>query len=158
MKKLSRIGLDKTLSEKLAIELNHLLANYQIYYQSLRGLHWNIKGQNFFELHVKFEELYNDAQLKIDDIAERILTLGFTPLHTFEDYLKTAEVKVGKDISDAESAVTLVLESLKTLVLLEREILEIADKLNDEGTLTLLTDFITQQEKTIWMYSSWLNK
>lgn len=158
MKKLSRIGLDKTLSEKLAIELNHLLANYQIYYQSLRGLHWNIKGQNFFELHVKFEELYNDAQLKIDDIAERILTLGFTPLHTFEDYLKTAEVKVGKDISDAESAVTLVLESLKTLVLLEREILEIADELNDEGTLTLLTDFITQQEKTIWMYSSWLNK
>lgn len=158
MKKLSRIGLDNTLSEKLAIELNRLLANYQIYYQSLRGLHWNIKGQNFFELHVKFEELYNDAQLKIDDIAERILTLGFTPLHTFEDYQKNAEVQVGKDISDAEIAVSLVLDSLKTLVLLERDILEIAEELNDEGTLTLLTDFITQQEKTIWMYSSWLNK
>lgn len=158
MSKLSRIGLDKTLSEKLAIELNQLLANYQIFYQNLRGLHWNIKGPQFFELHVKFEELYNDAQLKIDEIAERILTLGFTPLHTFEDYLQNAEVKVGKNISQAEESVTLVLESLKTLVILEREILSTADELNDEGTLTLLTDFITQQEKTIWMYSSWLNK
>lgn len=158
MTKLSKIGLDKTISEKLATELNDLLANYQIYYQSLRGLHWNIKGQNFFELHLKFEELYNDAQLKIDEIAERVLTLGFTPLHTFEDYLSKAQVKVGKNISEAEDAVTLVLESLKTLVILEREILPTAEELNDEGTLTLLTDFITQQEKTIWMYSSWLNK
>lgn len=158
MTKLSRIGLDKALSEKLASELNELLANYQIFYQNLRGLHWNIKGQNFFELHVKFEELYNDAQLKIDEIAERILTLGFTPYHTFEDYLSHSKIQVGKNISDAESSVSLVLESLKTLVVLEREILDTADELNDEGTLTLLTDFITQQEKTIWMYSSWLNK
>lgn len=158
MTKLSKIGLDKTLSEKLAIELNQLLANYQIFYQSLRGLHWNIKGPHFFELHVKFEELYNDAQLKIDEIAERILTLGFTPLHTFEDYLQNAEVRVGKNVSKAEESVTLVLESLKTLVILEREILATAEELNDEGTLTLLTDFITEQEKTIWMYSSWLNK
>lgn len=158
MSKLSRIGLDKTLSEKLAIELNQLLANYQIFYQNLRGLHWNIKGPQFFELHVKFEELYNDAQLKIDEIAERILTLGFTPLHTFEDYLQNSEIKVGKNISQADESVTLVLESFKTLVILEREILATAEELNDEGTLTLLTDFITQQEKTIWMYSSWLSK
>lgn len=158
MTSLNRIGLDKTLSEKLAIELNQLLSNYQIYYQSLRGLHWNIKGNNFFELHIKFEELYNDAQLKIDEIAERILTLGSTPLHTFEDYISHVEVQVGKDISNAESAVTLVLNSLKTLVLLERDILSTAGELNDEGTITLLTDFITEQEKTIWMYASWLNK
>lgn len=158
MSKLSRIGLDKTISEKLVIELNQLLSNYQIFYQSLRGLHWNIKGPQFFELHVKFEELYTDAQIKIDEIAERILTLGFTPLHTFEDYQKHAEVQIGKNISDAETSVTLVVESLKTLVILERDILSTANELGDEGTLTLLTDFITEQEKTIWMYSSWLNK
>ena len=149
MSKLSRIGLDKTISEKLVIEL---------FYQSLRGLHWNIKGPQFFELHVKFEELYTDAQIKIDEIAERILTLGFTPLHTFEDYQKHAEVQIGKNISDAETSVTLVVESQKTLVILERDILSTANELGDEGTLTLLTDFITEQEKTIWMYSSWLNK
>ncbi len=155
---LTKIGLDKTQSEKLAAELNQLLSNYEIFYQSLRGLHWNIKGQSFFELHAKFEELYTDAQVKIDEIAERILTLGFTPLHTFEDYIRHAEVEVGKNISEPVPAVTLVVESLKTLVIIERQMLETAEQLGDEGTLTLLTDFITEQEKTIWMYNAWLSK
>lgn len=158
MSNLTKIGLDKTLSAKLAAKLNRLLANYQVYYQSLRGLHWNIKGPHFFELHVKFEELYNDAQLKIDEIAERILTLGFTPLHSFSDYLAEAEVPVARNISDAHEAVSVVVSSLQTIVIIEREILGIAEQLGDEGTLTLLTDFITQQEKMIWMYSSWLHQ
>jgi starvation-inducible DNA-binding protein len=158
MTNLSQIGLDKEQSALLAEHLNQLLANYQVFYQSLRGLHWNIKGPQFFELHVKFEELYNDAQLKIDEIAERILTLGFTPLHTFADYLAHAKVPIGQQISDANDSVSLVVESLRTIVLLERSILGEAEALGDEGTLTLLTDFITQQEKMIWMYSSWLNK
>lgn len=158
MTNLSNIGLDKALSAELAEKLNHLLANYQVYYQSLRGLHWNIKGQHFFELHVKFEELYNDAQLKIDEIAERILTLGSTPLHTFSDYLAHAEVSVAKNVAQAHEAVTVVVSSLQTIVTIERGILGLADDLGDEGTLTLLTDFITQQEKTIWMYNAWLNK
>ena len=68
--KTTQIGLDSKQSEVLAAELNVLLANYQLYYQNTRGLHWNIKGKHFFELHVKFEEIYTDAQLKIDLIAE----------------------------------------------------------------------------------------
>ena len=158
MKNLTSIGLDKVKSEALAIQLNDLLSNYQVFYQSLRGLHWNIKGKHFFELHVKFEELYTDAQLKIDEIAERILTLGFTPLHTFEDYLAKATVTVGKNIDEGKEGVALVVDSLQKIVILERSILSAANELGDEGTLTLLTDFITQQEKMIWMYASWLNK
>ena len=77
------LGLDKKKTADLVIELNGLLANFQVYYQSLRGLHWNIKGKNFFELHVKFEEFYTDAQEKVDLVAERILTLEGIPLHTF---------------------------------------------------------------------------
>ena len=80
------IGLDKEMTKNLTSGLNRLLANFQLYYQNLRGLHWNIKGKSFFELHVKFEEFYTDSQEKIDFIAERILTLGGTPLHTFTDY------------------------------------------------------------------------
>lgn len=158
MKNLTSIGLDKVKSEALANQLNDLLSNYQVFYQSLRGLHWNIKGKHFFELHVKFEELYTDAQLKIDEIAERILTLGFTPLHTFEDYLAKATVTVGKNIDEGKEGVALVVDSLQKIVILERSILSAANELGDEGTLTLLTDFITQQEKMIWMYASWLNK
>jgi starvation-inducible DNA-binding protein len=85
--KTNSLGLEFKKAEVLAAELNILLANFQVYYQNLRGLHWNIRGKRFFDLHVKFEELYNDSQLKIDLIAERVLTLGSTPLHTFEDYM-----------------------------------------------------------------------
>lgn len=155
-KHITQIGLDSKQSEALASELNTLLANYQLYYQNTRGLHWNIKGKHFFELHVKFEEIYTDAQMKIDLIAERVLTLGFTPLHTFSDYLKNSKIKEGKNITDAKTAVELIVNSLQTIIILERDILKTAEKLGDEGTLTLLTDFITQQEKEIWMYSSWL--
>lgn len=150
------LGLDKEESEKLVNQLNGLLANFQIYYQNLRGLHWNIKGKNFFELHVKFEEFYTDSQVKIDDIAERILTLQGTPLHTFTDYIKRATVPVGKDISNDVKAVELVVNSLSELLKIERIILEISDEADDEGTNSIMSDFIAEQEKTIWMLNSWL--
>ena len=89
---LNSIGLDTKKATKLASSLNDLLANFQVYYQNLRGIHWNIKGKDFFNLHAKFEELYDDANMKVDEIAERILTLGETPLHTFEDYATRAVV------------------------------------------------------------------
>ena len=88
MKELNTIGLDQEKAENLAKKLNTLLSNYSIFYQNTRGFHWNIQGDKFFELHLKFEELYNDSQLKIDLIAERVLTLGGTPLHTFADYIE----------------------------------------------------------------------
>ena len=150
------LGLDEKKSEKLVEELNVLLANFQVYYQNLRGLHWNIKGKSFFELHVKFEELYTDSQEKIDMIAERVLTLQGTPLHTFEDYIKESKVPVGKEVSKDEKAVKLVVSSLKELLKIEREILELSDDADDEGTNSMMSDFIAEQEKTIWMLNAWL--
>ena len=150
------LGVDKKETENLAEKLNGLLANFQIYYQNLRGLHWNIKGKNFFELHVKFEEFYTDSQVKIDEIAERVLTLQGKPLHTFEDYIRLASVPVGKNISNDVESVKLVVSSLSELLKIERVILEISDETNDEGTNAMMSNFIAEQEKTIWMLSSWL--
>ncbi|OAD42550.1 Dps family protein [Polaribacter atrinae] len=152
------LGLDKKESANLVDELNGLLANFQIYYQNLRGLHWNIKGKNFFELHVKFEEFYTDSQVKIDEIAERILTLQGKPLHTFTDYINLATVPVGKNISNDVEGVELVVNSLSELLKNERAILESSDEANDEGTNSMMSDFIAEQEKTIWMLNSWLGK
>ena len=150
------LGLDTVKSQELVKELNVLLANFQVYYQNVRGLHWNIKGKNFFELHVKFEEFYTDAQEKVDMIAERILTLQGTPLHTFSDYEKLAKVPVGKDISNDEAAVKLVVTSLSELLKIERTILDLSDEANDEGTNSMMSDFISEQEKTLWMMNAWL--
>ena len=152
------LGLDQQETLILVDKLNGLLANFQIYYQNLRGLHWNIKGKNFFELHVKFEEFYTDSQIKIDEIAERILTLQGKPLHTFTDYIEKASVPVGKNISNDIKGVELVVSSLSELLKIEREILNISDDANDEGTNAMMSDFIAEQEKTIWMLNSWLGK
>ncbi|MEP3837122.1 MAG: Dps family protein [Algibacter sp.] len=158
MTTLNSIGLDTNKTKGLAEDLNSLLANFQIYYQNLRGIHWNIKGKRFFDLHVKFEELYTDANVKVDEIAERILTLGETPLHTFEDYSAKARVPVGKNISEDEKAVRLIVESLTELLSIERALLEKAGDANDEGTNSMMSDFITEQEKTVWMMKAWLNE
>lgn len=152
------LGLPVKETEVLIAELNILLANFQVYYQNLRGIHWNIRGKNFFNLHVKFEELYNDSQLKIDLIAERVLTLGGTPLHTFEDYIRNSKLEVGKDIHTDVVAIQLIVNSLSGLLKIERAILEQAGEINDEGTNSMMSDFIAEQEKTLWMMQAWLQE
>jgi starvation-inducible DNA-binding protein len=153
--KLNSIGLPSEQVEILATELNVLLANFQIYYQTLRGLHWNIRGKRFFDLHLKFEELYNDSQLKIDLIAERVLTLDGVPLHTFEDYIKNSQLEIGKNIHKDEKAIELIVSSLAKLLTIERVILKKSGEIEDEGTNSMMSDFIAEQEKTIWMLKAW---
>lgn len=155
---LNRIGLETKDSEKLANGLNDLLANYQIFYMNARGFHWNIKGDKFFELHLKFEELYNDALIKIDEIAERVLTLGFTPMHSYSDYIKKSEIRQQTNITDGFKAVEQVLSAFKTLIVKERVLLNVAAEANDEGTNALMSDYIRAQEKLVWMYSSFLDR
>jgi len=155
---LNSIGLDSNKAKVIAKELNELLANFQLYYQNLRGIHWNIKGRAFFDLHVKFEELYNDANIKVDEIAERILTLGETPLHTFDDYTNHGKVPIGKNVSEDDKAVQLIVDSLTELLKIERNILNKSNEADDEGTNAMMSDFISQQEKTVWMMKAWLNE
>lgn len=157
MAKHTRIGLDSNQSKQLAEQLNTLLANYQVFYINARGFHWNITGEKFFELHAKFEELYNDLLVKIDEIAERILTLGHTPLHTFSDYISTSTIREAKHIADGKKAMQNVLDSFTNLISLQREVLELAGGAGDEGTNALMSDYIREQEKLVWMYSAYLN-
>jgi len=152
------LGLPIKETEQIANDLNMLLSSFQVYYQNLRGIHWNIRGKRFFDLHVKFEELYNDAQLKIDLIAERVLTIGGKPLHTFQDYIDNNKIKVGKNISVDEEAVHLIVTSLSDLLKIERELLTKSAEANDEGTNSMMSDFIKEQEKTIWMMQAWLEE
>jgi starvation-inducible DNA-binding protein len=152
------IGLNQQGADQLSSKLNQLLATYQVHYQNLRGLHWNIQGKEFFELHVKYEELYTRTQLVIDELAERILTLGGQPLHTFSAYLNHATIQELTTTKDGNSGVEYLLESQKSLLVLEREILEIAGEVGDEGTNSLISDLIREKEKNSWMFKAWLNK
>ena len=151
------IGIDLEKATKLSRKLNGLLANYQLFYQNLRGLHWNIKGKEFFELHLKFEELYEDAVIKVDEIAERILTLEGEPLHTFSDYLQSAEIKEEKSIVNGNQGIQIIINNYKVLIAKERAILSLASTADDEGTVSLMSDYISQTEKTLWMLNSYLS-
>ncbi|HNU56234.1 MAG TPA: Dps family protein [Flavobacteriales bacterium] len=156
--KTNAIGLDGRKAAKLANKLNALLANYSIFYQNTRGYHWNIKGEKFFELHLKFEELYNDLLLKIDEVAERILTLGGSPAHNYSDYRKVAAIKESKQVSDGVTAVKEILAAFSAVIAMQRELLELSADANDEGTNALMSDYIRAQEKLVWMYGAFLGK
>lgn len=149
------IGIDSGKAKELAGKLNELLANYSLFYQNTRGYHWNIKGEKFFELHVKFEELYNNLLLKIDEIAERILTLGHSPEHKYSEYIKTSGIKESSQTSNGSNAVEDILNSFSKLIVLQREILKLSEDANDEGTNALMSDYIMEQEKLVWMYSAY---
>ncbi len=158
MENLNHIGLDKEKAKELAARLNALLAAYSVFYQNTRGYHWNIKGDKFFELHQKFQDLYNDLLLKIDEVAERILTLGYNPDHRYSTYIKDSGIKESNPVTDGDTAVQQVLEAHKHLITMQRDILALASEIDDEGTSALMSDYIRQQEKSVWMYSAFLNR
>jgi len=150
------IGLNPAAANQLSTGLNQLLADLHIFYQNARGFHWNIRGREFFELHVKFEELYNDLLLKIDEVAERVLTLDAQPLHAFEDFVKHSDVPVVRDVKDGVEAMKHCVAGFSVLLLRERALLALANEAQDEGTAALMSDYIREQEKLVWMYRAYL--
>lgn len=154
--KANHIGIDKKESEQVVEKLNRLLATYSVFYMNVRGYHWNVKGALFFALHAKFEEMYDDLATKIDEIAERVLTLGCRPDHAYSVYLKNSSIKEDVNADDGKTCAKAVLDGLKTLVKEEKELLAQAEKDGDEGTAAMMSDYIASQEKTIWMYSAFL--
>ena len=146
------IGLKKSDLNKVIESLQELLADYQVYYANVRGLHWNVKGPNFFVLHLQFEKLYLDAAKKVDQLAERILALGGTPESRFSKYLSQAHLKETGEISDAKKAIQTILESLNHFIEMERNAIDVAERAEDEGTADLLTAFLQDQEQLVWMF------
>ncbi len=139
----------------VVMELNILLADYHVYYQKLRSNHWNVTGKNFFDLHEKFETLYNDAKVKIDEIAERILTLRFHPMSKMEDYLKTATISENQPIKSDEDMVNDTLNDHKLLIKQMAKVIEKATEISDEGTIDLIGAYIRELEKSSWMLNAW---
>ncbi len=153
---MNTIGLKVDYSEEVTGKLNAYLSSLQISYMNVRGYHWNVKGKQFFVLHEKFEEVYNTLNEMADEVAERILILGGKPLHSFSEYLKISEIDEKTNVSSAEDTVKNLLEDTEKLLAIEREILSFASDNGDEGTVAMLSDYIGEQEKLIWMLNAML--
>jgi starvation-inducible DNA-binding protein len=135
--------------------LNLLLADFQLYYQNLRYAHWNVKGPQFLTLHTKFEQLYTDAALTIDSLAERILALGSKPLSFFTDYLGEGSIKEAKGAVTAQEMVKTVVENLRVLAGRLRDLMSHPI---DPATDSLISDLLVQLEKETWMLTAYLGE
>jgi len=154
-----KISLKEKEVKPVVDHLNDLLANYHIHYQKLRGCHWNVKGKSFFTLHIKFEELYTAALVTIDELAERILTLGKSPCSTFNDYIKTSTLKEIDTIGLKETAmVKALIDDMAVLIAMERELLDITAEAGDDGTNDMVNRFMQFKEKNTWMLRSFAGK
>ncbi|QGY47631.1 DNA starvation/stationary phase protection protein [Maribellus comscasis] len=153
---MNNIGLKEDYTKVMEERLNAYLSSVQISYMNVRGYHWNIIGKQFFALHEKFEEIYNSLNEMADEIAERILMLEGKPLHSFSEYIKVSVIKERQNVNSAEDTVNALLEDTAKLLETEREILSLASDNDDEGTASLMSGFIGEQEKMIWMFNALL--
>ena len=158
MKTLDYIHLNESGVNNVVASLQQLLADFQVYYTNLRGFHWNIKGHGFFVLHSKFEEMYDDAAEKVDELAERILMLGGTPANKFSDYLKMSNINEVDKVSNPDEALKNILDTYSHLIGEERKLLSVASQAGDEVTVALMSDYLKEQEKMVWMLTAYSSK
>ena len=158
MKTLDYLNLNEVKVANVVASLQNLLADFQVYYTNLRGFHWEIKGRGFFVLHEKFESMYDDAAAKIDEIAERILMLGGTPENRFSNYLKVARIPEVSGVSTSRDSVDNILSTYKHFMAEERKLIDFANEANDVVTADLLTGYLKEQEKMVWMLIAFSTK
>ncbi len=149
----NHLGLDNASMENLSGSLNKLLSDYQVFYQNVRGFHWNVTGSDFFDLHIKFEELYNELNENIDELAERIVTIGYRPLHAYSDFLENASHKEIKNVKEGKQCVSHVITGLGMLIASQRKVAKESEEAEDIATTDMLTKFAGDLEKRLWMFT-----
>lgn len=141
--------------EKVVEGLNGLLADASVFYQKLRHYHWNVEGRHFFELHVKFEELYTRWAVSIDEIAERILTVGGTPLHTMRALVDASSLQEDESIPTGVEMVERAAGDLAAILERSGSVIDSAENADDRGTVNLLDGLRDAIEKDLWMLHAW---
>jgi len=144
-------------NQALEKQMNLLIANWTTMYTKLHNFHWYVKGHNFFTLHVKFEELYDEAAGYIDDIAERLISIGGKPVATLRESLELATIKEAAGNETPDQMVAAIVADFEVLDKELREGMSIAEEAGDEATSDLLLGVVSTLEKHRWMLNAFLN-
>lgn len=144
------------MSVNLSDVLNKQIANWSVLFVKLHNFHWYVKGSQFFTLHLKFEELYTEAALHIDNLAERVLAIKGKPLATMKDYLATSSVKEASGSENANEMVAATIADFETVIAELKDGMKAAEEADDETTGDMLLAIHTSLEKHVWMLSSFL--
>ncbi|MGA8942376.1 MAG: DNA starvation/stationary phase protection protein [Thermoactinomyces sp.] len=146
------------MPQDLQTILNRQLANWSVLYFKLHHYHWFVKGDQFFELHQKFEEYYNEAASALDQIAERLLTIGGIPSSTMREYLNQATIQEAVGNETAEQMVQQVIEDFRTIAQESKEAIKAAESVGDDATADLFIGLGAKLEKHLWMLAAYAAK
>lgn len=146
------------MSKQLTDIVNKQIANWSVLYIKLHNYHWYVKGPQFFTLHEKFEQLYNEAALHIDELAERLLALGGAPVATMKECLEQSSVKEANGQETAEQMVATIVSDFETMIEELKEGMQVADEVGDEITGDMLLGIHQSLEKHVWMLKSFLDR
>lgn len=144
------------MSDKLIQAVNKQVANWTVMYVKLHNYHWYIKGRHFFTLHEKFEELYNEANQHIDELAERILSLEGNPVATMKECLETATIQEATGSEQEEEMVKTLCGDFEKMSDELQEAIALAEEANDDGTGDMLIAVKQSLRKHIWMLKAYL--
>jgi starvation-inducible DNA-binding protein len=135
---------------------NLQIANWNVLYTKLHRFHWYVKGPHFFTLHAKFEELYDEAAATIDELAERLLSIGGSPISTLKEYLQLATIEETNKVLTAEEMVQTIINDFSLIIAELKMAMVAADQNEDEITSGMFEDLSEKLEKHNWMLNSFL--
>lgn len=146
------------MSNPLNEFLNRQIANWGVLYVKLHNYHWYVKGDQFFTLHAKFEELYNEAHIYLDSLAERMLALGGIPTATMKGYLETASIVEATGCEDAHAMVSATVSDFSIMLDELKEGIKLAEQSEDQTTGDILLGIHKNLEKQVWMLKAFLGQ
>jgi starvation-inducible DNA-binding protein len=150
--------MSKVLTKQTPVTelLNKQVANWSVLYTKLHNYHWYVKGESFFDLHIKFEELYTEAGVHLDAIAERILALRGKPLATLKEYLTVSSIKEANGNENASQMVEQIAKDFKQIADELTKGIEAAEEQEDQPSADMMIQVRTSLEKHIWMFSAYM--
>lgn len=145
------LGINPEQRTRIAEGLKKVLADSYTLYLQTHNFHWNVTGPQFRELHLMFEEHYTELAVAVDDIAERIRTLGITAPGTYRQFASLTRIEEVEEIPPAQEMIRILMESHEQVVRTCREVLKTASDAGDESSTALISDRMRIHEKTAWM-------
>jgi starvation-inducible DNA-binding protein len=146
------------MSKAIADQLNTLIADFTVFYQKMRHYHWNVKGENFYMLHEKFEEMYTEIGDVIDELAERVVGLESIPLHTLGHMLETASIEEDGELPKPATMIARVVGDVEFLTQKLLASITTAEEADDRTTVNLLDEIHDSLEGHLWMLKAWQAK
>ena len=138
--------------EKIENSLNQFLADLAVFYRKLQNYHWNIEGRDFFVIHAKLEEYYDDINEQIDEIAEYILSIGGQPLGTMKDYMQITKIQEAENKKvKTEEVLSCLIKDYEAILQEAKQIKQESDANNDSQTSTMMDDYIEDYTKKLWI-------